>query len=137
MRTQLQEKSLALAFRVFRPFLWKYVLHFDTRTSRWVCVSDKGVIRRWVFFDTIFLFCGFLMFPLLIGLTKILNPGLLPSYRLVDAFISILFIMAAGCVVVGELGIFFLRHDGCSAYYNLREEESRTVILSKIKIKLA
>jgi hypothetical protein len=135
MPTQMEEKSLTLAFRIFSPFLWKHVLRFDTRTSTYVRIADKEVNRRWVFCDTIFLFCGALMFPLLIDVTKIINPGLLPSYRLIDAVISILMITSVGCVVVGELEIFFFGCDACSAYNNLNKEESRSAILSKFKIQ--
>jgi hypothetical protein len=44
-------------------------------------------------------------------------------------------ITSVGCVVVGELEIFFFGRDACSAYNNLNKEESRSAILSKFKIQ--
>jgi hypothetical protein len=52
------------------------------------------------------------------------------THQNVDAVISILMITSLGCVVVGELEIFFFGRDACSAYNNLNKEESRSAILS-------
>jgi hypothetical protein len=79
-----------------------------------------------MFFDTIFLFLGCLICPLLIGLTKILHPNLLPNYRLIDAVAASIIILAGGCIVTIELGFFFFRFEACSAFRHLIKEE-RTV----------
>jgi hypothetical protein len=136
MPTKLQLSSLTLCIRVFSPFLWKYVLYFDTSTSNIVFIADKWVIRKWVFFDTIFLLCGGLMFVSLIGLTKIISPTLLPSYRLIDGVISVNIILAACCIVIVESGIYFYGAECCSAYRDLVKEESTTVIPSKVENSL-
>jgi hypothetical protein len=123
MPTQLELNSLVLGFRIFSPFLWKYIVYFDTSIPAIKLVTDQAAIRRWMFFDTIFLFLGCLICPLLIGLTKILHPSLLPNYRLIDAVTASIIILAGGCIVTIELGFFFFRFEACSAFRHLIKEE--------------
>jgi hypothetical protein len=125
MPSQLELNSLALCNRIFRPFLWKYIAFYDTNTSTIALVTDKAAIRRWIFFDSLFLFCGCFIFPLLIGLTKILHPSLLPNYRLIDAVATAIIILSGGCLVIIELGVFFFRFEASAAFRHLLQEERK------------
>jgi uncharacterized membrane-anchored protein len=123
MPTQLELNSIALCLRIFSPFLWKYIVYFDTSIPALKLVTDKAAIRRWMVFDTIFLFLGFLICQLLIGLTKILHSNLLPNYRLIDAVVAAFCILAGGCVVTLELAFHFFRFEACSGLRHLIKEE--------------
>jgi hypothetical protein len=125
MPTQLELNSIVLCFRIFSPFLWKYIVYFDSSIPAIKLVTDKAAIRRWMIFDTIFLFLVCLICPLLIGLTKILDPNLLPNYRLVDAVVATFFILAGGGIVTVELALFFFRFEACSAFRHLIKEERK------------
>jgi hypothetical protein len=123
MPTQLELNSIAFCFRIFSPFLWKYIVYFDTSIPAIKLVTDKAAIRRWMVFDTIFLFLGCFICPSLIGLTKILHPSLLPNYRLIDAVVASIIILAGGCIVTVELTFLFFRFEACSAFRHLIKEE--------------
>jgi hypothetical protein len=125
MPTQLELNSIVLGFRIFSPFLWKYIVYFDTSIPAIKLVTDKAAIRRWMVCDTIFLFLGCFICPLLIGLTKILHPNLLPNYRLIDEVAASIFILAGGCIVTIELAFFFFRFEACSAFRHLIKEERK------------
>jgi uncharacterized membrane protein len=123
MPTQLELNSIVLCFRIFSPFLWKYIVYFDSSIPAFKLVTEKAAIRRWMVFDTIFLFLGCLVCPLLIVLTKILHPNLLPNYRLIDAVVAAFFILAGGGIVTIELAALFFRFEACSAFRHLIKEE--------------
>jgi hypothetical protein len=125
MPSQLELNSFGLCNRIFSPFLWKYIAFYDTNTSTIALVTDKAAIRRWIFFDSLFLFCGCFIFPLLIGLTKILHPSLLPNYRLIDAVAASIIILSGGCLVIIELGVFFFRFEASAAFRHLLQEERK------------
>jgi uncharacterized membrane protein len=132
MPTKFQVNSLVLCIRIFSTFLWKYVLYFDTRTSSIVFIADKWVVRKWAFFDTIFILGG-LVFVLLIGLTKILIPTLLPRYRLIDAVLSVMIICCGSCLLLCESAIYIYGAECCSAYRDLVKQERTTVMSSKVE----
>jgi hypothetical protein len=123
MPTQLELNSIVFCFRIFSPFLWKYILYFDSSIPAIKLVTDKAAIRRWMVFDTIFLFLGCVICPVLIGVTKILHPNLLPNYRLIDAVIASIFILGGGGIVTSELALLFFRFEACSAFRHLIKAE--------------
>jgi hypothetical protein len=131
MPTKLQLESLSLCNHLFPHFLWKYPLSFDLKTSKFIYTSERKAILIWAFFETVFLFLGGFMLPLLILLVKVLAPRLMPKFSIINTVITAITAIVFGfCSLVG-LSCYFCGADVCSAQVDLLNELLRNPISRK------